>query len=125
MSPTTSRISRKKILLFVATGILLAVVIVYGVHYWRLRRSRDYVFVQVKPIQKDWGWGYEIITNGKVYIKQEFIPVLQGHHGFQTKGQALQVGNRVVEKIEHHQLPILSLQELEQMQVIPDSLLPR
>ena len=80
------------------------------------------MFVQVRAFQTSGGWGYQILADGKSYIKQNFIPAIQGRHSFQTKEQALLVGNKVLEKIEHKQPPAISVAELKEMHIINDSL---
>ena len=68
------------------------------------------------------GWGYKILVNHKLYINQEFIPAVNGRKSFQTEEQALVTGKLVLKKMRSgQQLPNVSLQELQQLGVIPDS----
>ena len=121
MKPTTSKTKRKKILFIIIAGLFSCGAIAYAIHYYQLKRHRDYIFVQVQAIQTSAGWGYEILTDGKVYIKQVYIPAVQGKHSFRTKEEALLVGNKVLDKIEHKQMPVISLGELKEMHIIDDS----
>jgi hypothetical protein len=110
-------------------GIILIVAIagvLYAGHYYRLKRAEDfrnqYVLLDLKPIQTQYGWGYEITTNGKLYIHQEFIPAVSGKRGFASKEQALLVGNKVLSKIRlKENPPTLTVQELSDLGVINDS----
>ncbi len=120
MKFTTSR-TKRKFILFIIAGLVLLGAVAYSV-YFTNKRKHDYIFVQVQAFQTANGWGYQVLTDGKVYIKQDFIPAIPGRHGFHTKEQALLVGNKVVEKIEHKQLPVISLAELKAMKIIDDSL---
>ena len=58
------------------------------------------------------GWGYSIDVNGKKFIRQETIPVLQGQRPFKTKEHAEKVGAWVETHIRHNEgfsltLPVL------------------
>jgi hypothetical protein len=80
------------------------------------------VLVQAKAIQTQYGWGYDVIAGGKDYIHQEFIPVVAGKKGFESKEQALLVANKVIEKIKNKEVPpTLTIQELRDLGVVKDS----
>ncbi|HSZ87101.1 MAG TPA: DUF4907 domain-containing protein [Puia sp.] len=121
MSLITNKTKQKKIFLFIIAGILLLGAAAYAIYFFEYKKKSDYVFVQVRATQNACGWGYEILTDGKVYIKQDFIPAIPGRHSFETKEQALQVGNKVLDKIEHKQLPVITFAELKEMNIIKDS----
>lgn len=64
------------------------------------------------------GWGYSIVTNGKLLIHQPTIPGQPGIVGFASKDEAKRVGERVVEKIQKDKaLPTLTNDELRQLGV--------
>jgi hypothetical protein len=121
MKPTISKTKKKKIFIFIVAGIILCGVVGYAMHYYQVKRHRDYILVQVQAIQTSSGWGYEILTDGKVYIKQVYIPAIQGKYSFRTKDEALLVGGKVLDKIEHKQMPVITLEELKQMRIIADT----
>jgi hypothetical protein len=121
MSLTINKTNKKKNLLLIIAGIILLGATAYAIYFFHYKKKSNFVFVQVRAIQNTSGWGYEILTDGKVYIKQDFIPVIQGRHGFQTKEQALQVANKVLDKIEHKQLPVVTFSELKEMNIVKDS----
>jgi predicted signal transduction protein with EAL and GGDEF domain len=120
MNLITNKTKRKKIFLFIAAGIILLGATAYAIYFFEYKNRSDYVFVQVRATQNAGGWGYEILTDGKVYIKQDFIPAIPGRHSFETKEQALLVGNKVLDKIEHKQMPVITFAELKQMNIIKD-----
>jgi hypothetical protein len=64
------------------------------------------------------GWGYEILTNDSVYIHQANIPAVEGNRNFVTKEQALLTAQLVIEKLKKNQLPIISIEELDSLQII-------
>jgi hypothetical protein len=120
MIHTTNKTKRKKIFLFIIAGIILLGAGVYTIYFFEYKKKSDYVFVQVRAIQNANGWGYEILTDGKVYIKQDLIPAIPGRRSFETKEQALAVGNKVLDKLEHNQMPTITLTELKEMNIIKD-----
>lgn len=98
---------------------LLAAIIVtvtIGV-YRRIQWKKDHVLVELKAIQTPLGWGYDITTNGRPYIHQDRIPVINGIHGFQSKEEALAVGRKVYDRLVANQLPIISIEEMRQLHV--------
>jgi uncharacterized protein DUF4907 len=122
MKPTTSK--TKNINKLILPGIIIILgILFYTVYYSQLQTERGYALVELRPIQVSSGWGYEILANGKPYIRQQFIPAIEGHHSFKTKEDALTVGSRVIEKMKQgEQLPTISIEELNQMGVLKDSL---
>jgi len=74
------------------------------------------VEVYIFPTQQ--GFGYSIIVNNKEFIRQDCIPVIQGNKPFLTESQAAQAGKLVAEKLRQHQVPSLTLQELDSLGVI-------
>ncbi|MEJ0080719.1 MAG: DUF4907 domain-containing protein [Puia sp.] len=43
--------------------------------------------------------GYNIIAEGKVHIKQEYMPAVPGKRGFKSAADAMLVGNLVIKKL--------------------------
>src|SRR5450432_3113004 len=93
MNPTTNKIKNLNKLIFPGIIIILGILF-YTAYYAQLKTERGYVFIQLQPIQTATGWGYEILANGKTYIRQEFIPAIEGYHPFKTKEDAVSVGNK-------------------------------
>ncbi len=114
----------KNINKLILPGIIIILgILFYAAYYNQLIKERGYALIELRPLQVDSGWGYEILANGKPYIRQKFIPAIEGHHAFKTKEDALTVGNKVIEKMKQgEQLPSISMEELQQMGVLKDSL---
>jgi hypothetical protein len=79
------------------------------------------VYIYAEPFHTDYGWGYNILANGKVHIKQQFMPAVSGKHGFKTEADALRVGNLVVKKITENRSPTITIHELDSMGLYKDS----
>jgi hypothetical protein len=61
------------------------------------------------------GWGYEILVNDRVFIRQESIPVLPGHQGFPLKTQAEATARLIINKMKRHQPPTVTTFEIRQI----------
>jgi len=110
---------RKKKYQFIAVIFLAALLLT--VYFTRRNRIQGKIFVVSQAIKTGEGWGYNIVGDGKTYIHQEFIPGISGRHPFKTEGDALLVGNKVIEKISANQLPTITLNDLKILGIIKDS----
>ena len=103
-------------------GLSLALLVAIGVCvgigvYRRMEWKKDHVLVELKAIETPMGWGYDILTNGRPYIHQNIIPDIRGQHGFQSKEEALAVGQKVYERLVANQIPVISIEEMRQLHV--------
>ena len=122
MKSTTSK-TNPKYYNYIGIGLILAIgLVLFAGYYIRQKKLHEIVYLEAKPIQGPYGWGYDIVANGKVYIHQEFIPAIPGKKGFASKEQAVAVGNKVILKMRNKQIPpTLSIEELKDLGVIQDS----
>jgi hypothetical protein len=66
------------------------------------------------------GYGYDIYKGKTLVIHQPSVPALPGNSGFATKAAAEKVAGKVVEKMQKGEsLPTLTIEELNQLGVIP------
>jgi Domain of unknown function (DUF4907) len=115
------RMTRGKYYIFLFP-VLLLIIGIPTIHYFKnKKKDRESVFVQVNPIQTSYGWGYNILADGKIYIHQEFVPALPGKQSFKSKDEALKVGHKVLSKITANQLPTITVEELKQMGIVKDT----
>ncbi len=64
-------------------------------------------------------FGYEILVDGKKFIRQTSIPAVAGIEGFKTAAQAEKVAQFLIEKMKKNDaLPAISLNELRQLDVL-------
>jgi Domain of unknown function (DUF4907) len=99
-------------------AMLAAIIVCAGIGlYRRMQWKKNHVLVELKAIQTPLGWGYDIITNGHPYIHQNIIPDIKGQHGFQSKEEALAVGQKVYDRLVANQIPIVSIEEMRQLHV--------
>ena len=57
------------------------------------------VKVESVPLHTSSGWGYEILVDHKVFIRQEYIPAIAGKKAFLTKEDAMQTAGLVIGKM--------------------------
>ena len=69
--------------------------------------------VKLTPAKnREAGWGYEIYAKDRLLIRQLQVPAIAGRYGFVSRSDAEKAGNIVLGKIKHHQIPSITLQEL-------------
>ncbi|MBS1664994.1 MAG: DUF4907 domain-containing protein [Bacteroidetes bacterium] len=98
----------------------IGVVVGYGI-YRRKQWKKEHVYVELKAIQTNKGWGYDILTDGKIFIHQDIVPAIAGGagRGFRTKEDALAVGQKVYERVVAGQMPMVSAEEVKAMGIVP------
>ncbi|WP_158563294.1 DUF4907 domain-containing protein [Chitinophaga silvatica] len=98
---------------------VIALVICAGGFYYRSvkQKADDMLQVEAVAFSVNGGWGYKVVVDGRTYIYQDVIPGIQGNQVFKSQEDALKVGQRVVYKLVHHQLPAITEQELIAMQI--------
>ena len=82
--------------------------------------KKDHIFVEIKPIQTAKGWGYNIYTDGKVYIHQDIVPAIPTRMGFRSKEDAMAVGKKVYDRLVAGQMPMVTAKEVQDMGIIPE-----
>ncbi len=102
--------------LSLAMLVAIIVAIAIGI-YRRSQWKKDHVMVELRAIRTPLGWGYDILTNGHPYIHQNVIPDIRGQHGFQSKEEALAVGQRVYDRLVANQIPVVSIDEMRELHV--------
>ncbi len=99
-------------------AMLAAIIVAIAIGlYRRSKWNKENVLVELRPIQTPQGWGYDILTNGHPYIHQPWIPDIKGQHGFQSKEEALAVGQKVYDRLVANQIPVVTIEEMRQLHV--------
>jgi hypothetical protein len=60
-------------------------------------------------------WGYEILVNDKVFIRQETIPAVNGMQGFDSPDQATQTAALIINKMENGGHPTVTTFEIQKI----------
>jgi Domain of unknown function (DUF4907) len=61
------------------------------------------------------GWGYDIFSNNKLFIHQDFVPALPVKKGFNKKEYAEKTAQLVIQKMQENKFPTLEKSELEKI----------
>ena len=101
--------------------VLVGLLTMYFIHRYRTRWKKEHVLIELKPFQTPKGWGYDILTDGHIYIHQDIIPAIPGEHGFRTKEDALAVGQKVLDRAMKGQPPMVTSKEVQNMGILPDT----
>ena len=64
------------------------------------------------------GWGYDVLVNGKLFIKQSFIPAIEGNESFAKKEDALKVATLVVTRLKQKEIPVIKLEDLRDIGIL-------
>ena len=80
--------------------------------------KKGMVPVNASIFKTDKGWGYSIIVNNKLYIRQDIIPAVEGNQGFATKEDATKVAELVLNKMKNKEKPIVKKEDLKQFGII-------
>ena len=100
-------------------GIITALLFCSAVIFFVTRtHPPDRVFLQAVPVKTPYGWGYNIMADDKIYIRQDYMPAVPGKQGFKSSADALLVGNRVIQKISRNELPAITEKDLEELGVL-------
>jgi len=64
-------------------------------------------------------YGYEILLNGRIFVRQPSMPAMPGNEGFTTKEKAQKVADFVVKKIRNNEMPpTVTIDDLKKMGVL-------
>jgi hypothetical protein len=116
----TKKGTLKKGLLYGLIVIVAGALLYFG-YRERVKWKKEHVLVELRPIQIPGGWGYDILANGKVFIHQPKIPAIQGQYSFRTQEDALSVGKIVYDRIKEGKMPMVTVKEVQDLGVAPDS----
>jgi Domain of unknown function (DUF4907) len=103
---------RNKFSLIGITALLVCFAVIF---FSRQKSTEAKIFLHAEAVQTVYGWGYNVLADQKVYIKQEFIPGIPGKAGFRSAADALLVGNLVIKKISNNQQPTVTEKDLEDL----------
>jgi hypothetical protein len=82
-------------------------------------KKHDSVYVELKMIKTNFGYGYEIYKNHQPFIKQDFIPAIEGRKGFVSEEEAQRLANYIIKKMTEGkmQFPSVTLAEIDSLHI--------
>ncbi len=72
---------------------------------------------RVETFETDSGWGYSIVYNDKVFIKQDHVPAISGSYSFLREIDAQNAGELVLKKLKNRQNPSITIRELDSLKI--------
>ena len=91
-------------------GICFILLIVYD-------KTKNDPQTYIREINVQGGWGYEVIYKNEILIHQECIPAIPGNTVFQTREDALEVGNLALQRFLESQRAAISIQDLDSLNI--------
>jgi len=79
---------------------------------------KNHADILAQTFKTESGWGYAVYVNDKLFIRQSFIPVIEGNRGFVKEADAIKIATLVVDKLKHHEKPTIRLEELQRCGII-------
>jgi hypothetical protein len=99
-------------------GITALIIVIAVIFFIRHKNHEGKVFIRAVPTQTAYGWGYDIMADDKVFIKQEYMPGIEGKKGFKSADDALIVGNLVVKRISSNMMPMITRRDLDSLGLV-------
>jgi hypothetical protein len=95
--------------------------VIIAASFWivPLLKERNDVY-SYKTFQTTNGWGYDILVNDTLQVRQDFIPALATKKGFPEKELATRAAKLVIQKLKAGENPAISLNELELIGVLKE-----
>jgi len=97
--------------------VIAALLICFAVIFFNYKQHEGKIHLVSVPMKTSYGWGYKIMADDRIYIQQDYIPAISGKKGFRTEVEAEKVGNLVVQRIATNQQPIITLADLNELQI--------
>jgi len=107
---------RNKYNLIGITALLFCIAVIF---FNRRNSHEGKIFLHAEAVSTGFGWGYLILADQKIYIKQEYMPGISGKHEFKTADDALLVGNLVIKRIRLNQMPMITQRDLDSLGLLP------
>ncbi|UOB18774.1 DUF4907 domain-containing protein [Abyssalbus ytuae] len=101
-------------LIIPVVAISMLFVVVSGVNLILKKQDNTY---KVKVFKVAEGYGYLILADSKIIIKQSFIPAINGEIPFSNPEDAKVIGNLVKDKLKKNILPAITEAELKEFNV--------
>jgi len=100
------RISKHNLIVLVIAMIVSVFLIM------RKRNSGETISSRVFRSERG-GWGYDILVDKKLFIRQESVPVYSGLTGFPKEEQAAQTAALVIRKLKDKKSPVLTAADIQ------------
>lgn len=117
LGPIPVKIVMKRRTIGIVPIITVGIVLFGVVRYYSLGVNKE-PKLKSEIIQVPDGYGYQVLNDDKLLIRQEFIPALTGRTAFQSPKDAKNVANLVVAKIQKGTSPRIDFQDLVNLGIV-------
>jgi len=100
-----------------ASIVLIAAGIIILYRHNQEAASKEMVKLELRPLEKSTGWGYEILVDNKIYIHQDCIPAITSQKPFVSRDEAMLVGNEVIKKLQKGRVAGITIDDLNRLHV--------
>jgi Domain of unknown function (DUF4907) len=94
---------------------IAALLIGFAVIFFTRSGHERKLYIHTVTFKNEEGWGYSIMANERVYIKQDYIPAIVGKHSFSSEQDAAKVGDLMVKRISTNQQPTITAKDLSDL----------
>ena len=111
--PLTQWIKSNWVYLFFAVSV-----VIFLYTRWNSQPNRgEWIQLTYKTYHTPLGWGYDVLMNDTLFIRQEQMPAVQGTKGFRSEEDAATVANLVIERMKTKKLPTIYLRDLDSLKI--------
>lgn len=103
---------------FLLAGVVVSLIALsLGMNYIFFQEKAENSDLQVQIYETGTGYGYKILSEGNVLIKQDYIPASENNQPFCDREQADRVATFVLQKIQYGLNPAISFSELKELEI--------
>jgi hypothetical protein len=113
----TKRAIFLSILILSVTIFLLWVVKPHAIKKGAYKNKTEVAFTIETFKTETGGWGYNIVSGNKVFIKQDVIPAVQLAIPFRSEKEARRIAELVVKKLNSKKIPSITVEELDSLSI--------
>ncbi len=95
--------------------ILVSLFISAGIWITAAVTEKEKTDITSTVFQVGHGWGYDILVNDSLFIRQESVPVISYGKGFPRRQQAEAAAALVISKLSGKKMPTLTRPEIEKI----------
>lgn len=102
---------------FIISGsIILLLIIAFSARPLQVKNDK---MLKVESVAVNYpsGWGYNILVDHKLFIRQEYIPAIPGNKGFSNKEDAIKTAEFAIAKMIKGKQPAITAADLSSLRV--------
>ncbi len=93
--------------------VMLIAILLSALIFFVQGKRADTYRLEARVFEVTTGWGYDILVNDTLFIRQESIPSLPAQRGFEKKEQAERTASLIINKLKAGHPPTVSTLEVQ------------